>query len=64
MMRQVIENKQFDEERALYHSVECDIRNSTFAGVQDGESVLKESRNIALMHCTFSLRYPLWHTRM
>lgn len=63
MMRQVIENKQFDEERALYHSVECDIRNCTFAGVQDGESVLKESRNIALMHCTFSLRYPLWHVK-
>lgn len=58
-MRQLIENRQFDGERALYHSWECDIKNCVFAGPADGESVLKESRDIALWDCRFSLRYPL-----
>ncbi len=62
-MRTVIENQQFDEERALYNSQGCDIKNCTFAGPADGESVLKESRDIALNGCSFSLRYPLWHVR-
>ncbi len=62
-MRTVIENRQFDEERALYYSQGCDIRNCTFAGPADGESVLKESRDITLFNCSFSLRYPLWHVR-
>ncbi len=62
-MRQLIENRQFDGERALYHSRECDIKNCVFAGPADGESVLKESRNIALWDCRFSLRYPLWHVK-
>lgn len=62
-MRQIIENGQFDEERALYHSQDCDIRHCTFAGPADGESALKESRNIRLQDCSFSLRYPLWHVK-
>lgn len=62
-MRQYIENKQYDEERALYHTQECDIKNCVFAGPADGESVLKESRDIALTECRFSLRYPLWHVK-
>lgn len=62
-MRQLIENKQFDEERALYFSRGCDIRNCVFAGPADGESALKESRDITLQDCSFSLRYPLWHVK-
>ncbi len=62
-MRQIIENKQYDEERALYFSKDCDIRHCVFAGPADGESVLKESRDITLQDCSFSLRYPLWHVR-
>lgn len=62
-MRQLIENGQFDEERALYHSQNCDIRNCVFAGPADGESALKESRDIRLQDCSFSLRYPLWHVK-
>lgn len=62
-MRERIENKQFDEERALYFSQECDIYNCIFAGPADGESVLKESRDITLKGCSFSLRYPLWHVK-
>ena len=60
-MRQIIENQTFDEERALYYSRQTDIVGCTFAGPADGESVLKESRDIALKNCDFSLRYPLWH---
>ena len=62
-MRKIIENKQFDEERALYFSKGCDIRNCTFAGPADGESALKESRDIVLTDCSFSLRYPVWHVK-
>lgn len=62
-MRKIIENQTYDEERALYHSEECDIKNCVFAGKADGESVLKESRDITLQDCIFSLRYPLWHVK-
>lgn len=62
-MRQTIENQTFDEERALYFSRHCDIIGCTFAGPADGESVLKESRDIRLKKCDFSLRYPLWHVK-
>ena len=40
-MRTVIENQQFDEERALYNLREADVKNCIFAGPADGESVLK-----------------------
>lgn len=62
-MRKLIENRRFDEERALYFSQNVDIKGCVFAGPADGESVLKESRDIALTDCDFSLRYPLWHVR-
>ena len=42
-----IENQNFDQERALYN--------------RDGESALKESRNISVNNCFFNLRYPFWH---
>ena len=45
-MKNIIENKTFDEERALYNIQNTEVRNCTFAGPQDGESVLKETRNI------------------
>ena len=58
-----IMGKQFDEERALYHLQNTEVVDCIFAGPADGESVLKESRGIALMNCSFSLRYPLWHVQ-
>lgn len=58
---EIIENKQFDEERALYHLQNGKVLNCTFAGPADGESVLKEARSITVENCKFSLRYPLWH---
>lgn len=62
-MRTNITHKQFDEERALYNLQQADVVNCVFAGPADGESVLKESRDINLRECTFSLRYPLWHVK-
>lgn len=62
-MRTNINNRQFDEERALYNLQQADVEECTFAGPADGESVLKESRDVNLRKCTFSLRYPLWHVK-
>ena len=62
-MREIICNKQFDEERALYYLRSTDVVDCVFAGPADGESVLKEARDIGVKNCAFSLRYPLWHVR-
>ncbi len=56
-----IENKTYDEERSLYALKDCEVISCTFAGPADGESVLKEAKNIKVINCSFSLRYPLWH---
>ena len=61
-MRTIIQGQQFDEERALYHLQNTDVVNCLFAGPADGESAFKEARDVALQNCSFSLRYPLWHT--
>ena len=60
-MRTEIFGKTFDEERALYHLTAADVTDCVFAGPADGESVLKEARDVSLENCRFSLRYPLWH---
>ena len=60
-MRNEILGRQFDEERSLYHLTGADVVDCVFAGPADGESVLKEARDVRLENCTFSLRYPLWH---
>lgn len=57
----LIENQTFDEERALYGSERLLVKNCSFDGPADGESALKESREIAADHCFFNLRYPFWH---
>ena len=57
----IIEKQQFDEERALYNLTDGSVIDCVFAGPADGESVLKEARNVRLDNCSFSLRYPLWH---
>ena len=62
-MSKLIRNKQFDEERALYYLQHADVEDCVFAGPADGESVLKEARDIDLKNCRFSLRYPLWHVQ-
>ena len=55
------ENKIYDEERVLYGLDGAEVNNCTFAGPADGESALKECRNIKVEDCTFELRYPFWH---
>ena len=62
-MREQIVGKQFDEERALYYLQHTDVVDCVFAGPADGESVLKEARDVGVINCAFSLRYPLWHVR-
>lgn len=60
-MRKTVAHQQFDAERALYNLCSADVTDCTFAGPADGESVLKEARDVVLANCSFSLRYPLWH---
>ena len=60
-MRKEIFGKTFDEERSLYNLRNADVIDCVFAGPADGESVLKEARNVKMENCRFSLRYPLWH---
>lgn len=57
----VLENRSYDEERALYGSDGVVVRNCCFDGPADGESALKESRDIQVEHCFMNLRYPFWH---
>lgn len=59
----VIKGKTFDEERALYNLKDATVKDCTFAGPKDGESAMKEARNIKVEDCSFSLRYPLWHVK-
>ena len=47
-------------ERALFHALDKDVQDCTFA---DGESPLKESRNIKLNNSTFKWKYPLWYSQ-
>lgn len=47
-------------ERALFHGQDLAIYHTTFA---DGESPLKESRNIYLEGSLFQWKYPLWYSR-
>lgn len=57
----MIENQTFDQERALYGLKNEIVKNCRFDGPADGESALKEARNIQVRGCFMNLRYPLWH---
>ena len=59
----MIENMTYDCERALYNIRDTHVKGCTFAGPADGESVLKETRDIVIDDCSFSLRYPIWHAK-
>ena len=47
-------------ERALFAARNCEIEETIF---DDGESPLKESRNISLRACMFKWKYPLWYAK-
>ena len=57
----IIENKTFDNERALYGSHDIVLKNCAFDGPADGESALKECSDIDAQNIFFNLRYPCWH---
>ncbi len=48
----------FTGERPLFGAQDCRICNTIF---KEGESPLKESRNVALTGCLFQWKYPLWY---
>lgn len=56
-----ITGENFDRERALYGSDGLILRHCSFDGPADGESALKESKNVVAEDCFFNLRYPFWH---
>ena len=62
-MKKRIEGLQFDAERSLYNLTGAKVYDCVFAGAADGESVLKEARDVHMENCRFSLRYPLWHVK-
>lgn len=56
-----MKDQTFDMERALYGSRGITLKDCAFDGPADGESALKESRDIHVSNCFFNLRYPFWH---
>ena len=57
----IITNKTFDEERALYGAQRLTVTDCKFDGPADGESAFKEGSDITVSRCFFNLRYPFWH---
>lgn len=55
---EVINNRVFEGERALFTQNNLLIDSCTF---QNGESPLKEGRNLIISNSTFSWKYPLWY---
>lgn len=53
-------NQTFVGERALYNIKDSEITNSVF---KDGESPLKETKNISLENSQFEWKYPLWYSK-
>lgn len=58
---ELITKKRFGEERALYGAREVHLIDCSFDGDEDGESALKEARDILVERSYCNLRYPFWH---
>lgn len=54
----MFKNQTFTGERALFQAQNVSLSHCTF---EDGESPLKESRQIQADNTRFAWRYPLWH---
>ena len=54
-----IKQQSFKGERALFSSQDIIVENCSFS---DGESPLKESKNIKVIKSTFKWKYPLWYS--
>ncbi len=59
-MKTRVEGKHLTGERALFGASELEIYDTIFA---DGESPLKESRDISLHGSMFKWKYPLWYSK-
>lgn len=55
-----VSNKVLTGERALFHSSDIVVKECIF---EDGESPLKESKNIEILDCSFKWKYPLWYCK-
>ena len=51
--------QRFTGERALFQVSDLEIENCTFL---DGESPLKESKNLDIRKSMFQWKYPLWYS--
>lgn len=60
---EIIANKSFDEERALYGAKDLKVIKCSIDGPADGESAFKECMNIEAFDCFCNLRYPFWHDK-
>ena len=60
-IKKEIKDVTLDEERALYNLTDAVVSNVYIKGPRDGESALKEARNVKVVDSHFSLRYPFWH---
>lgn len=58
---EIIKNRTFDEERALYGRKGIYVKDCAFDGPADGESAFKEAQDIRVENVFFNLRYPFWH---
>ena len=56
----LIKQQMLTGERALFNSKDLQVSYSTFS---DGESPLKESRDIKIDHSMFKWKYPLWYCK-
>ncbi len=59
-MSEVIRARRLTGERALFMSRGVEVYDTIF---DDGESPLKESRDVSLHNCMFKWKYPLWYCR-
>ncbi|MCR5349160.1 MAG: DUF3737 family protein [Bacilli bacterium] len=51
-------NETFVGERALFKTRDAYVEECTF---EDGESPLKEAKDVDVVHCDFGYKYPLWY---
>ncbi len=56
--KRVIKQEILTGERALFKAVDLEIYDTIFI---DGESPLKESKDIKLYNCMFKWKYPMWY---
>lgn len=56
-----VQKQNFPKERDLYGAENVALVDCSFDGAEDGESALKEAKNVSLTRCFMNLRYPLWH---